>query len=103
MYQAALKLFLESYFDLCMAITLGIWAFFEEPLSNFKLFWDSPDNIFSSVLTIGIAIGIFVFPYWAYTKILEYAAMRSLQTGKNLDVKYADLFFEGISPHSINS
>lgn len=103
MREAALKLFLESYFDLCMAVFLGIWAFFEEPLNNFGLFFDSFDNVLSSIITIGIFIGVLYFPYWSFRKILDITVLTSCNRGKLPDIKYVDLFLEGISPHGMNS
>jgi hypothetical protein len=64
MYQAALKLFLESYFDLNIAIFLSCWDFYE--VGSIKILFDNFDNSVSSLITIVAALAILVFPFWSY-------------------------------------
>lgn len=65
MHLAAVKLFLEGYFDCAMANLLGLAGMLVGYLNNeFHLFWDSSHNIFCSTITIIWAILLLAFPVW---------------------------------------
>jgi hypothetical protein len=62
---------LESYFDITMAVLLGLFAFLDVDMSEWGLFVDSSDNVFSTVITLIILISILVFPVWSYFEIMK--------------------------------
>ena len=62
------KLFLETYFDLCLALTIAL----VDLLSEFSILWTFPNgnpDIIDSLLFLGTFFAIFGFVIYGYTRI----------------------------------
>jgi hypothetical protein len=61
---------METYFDNCLATILSVYGFIEDK-DNFKLYWRTGNDYFSSVMTIIMIIAIIAFPIWVKLKLNE--------------------------------
>lgn len=74
---ALLKLFIESYFEICLALSMGLYSF---SLFSISSFWDARDDKMSTILTIIFAFFVIFVPfkglYSIFTnfKVLKYQA-----------------------------
>lgn len=66
---ANLKLFLESYLDIVICVSLNMNALTTNNYSEFGLFWSTFDDVFCSLITIISFFCLLVFPIYGIIKI----------------------------------
>lgn len=95
MWQAALKLFIECYFDLTMCVMLSVLSFFELGDEGFMSLFTSPkmnkSDKMATVLTLVYSLLIIVVPIWGYIGIKS--NLKSLERHRVMDkygIFYAD-------------
>ena len=67
LFNSYVKLFMESYFDLCFCALLSLIAFMEA--ENKGVFFVGRDNIICSILTVFYLPMLVIFPVWIYFTI----------------------------------
>lgn len=88
------KLFMETYFDNAVATMLALHGLVEDR-ANLKLYWLTPDDVLSSVITIMMAIGILAYPAWARIRL---GAMANMLPEERLQSEHWGVLCEGLNP-----
>jgi len=64
-WDGSVKLFMETYIDLCFCALLNDYAFFESYFNkDWREFWQGYPNIMCSSITMIYTVLVFVFPLW---------------------------------------
>jgi len=90
LFNSYVKLFMESYFDLCFCAMLNLIAFMEA--KNKGVFIVGRDNIICSILTVFYLPMLVIFPVWIFFTIRSNLTTLSLKiTNERIGVLYEGL------------